>query len=226
MRTFTKIPLFSTSIRVWLPLFSSLLSGNGVFSKALHEHLKPKSHILLDRLLRNKSTLSPLVQSSKGTMKLFDLDGWDFNSYAELIKRKILNPESQPISKVNSSLIIVGNFTESNLRRADGFVAQLINFMFTNAFLYHYGTVKTLIWMRKPAWCHLFGQPGSTNRKKVTVMRELICNARVIARTVKTATKKTGLGSKSGEEPPLENEKEIIKLNTDDATRGVLVYEN
>jgi hypothetical protein len=129
-----------------------------------------------------KKNISPLVEASKGVIKHFDLDGWDFKAYSEVIKRKLVKPEVQDSSRVNSSLLFVGNFTESNLRRADGLVAQLIPFMFHKIFLYHFGRVKTLIWMQSPAWQSLVANPGHITRKKITVLREITCEARVIAR--------------------------------------------
>ena len=137
----------------------------------------------MDRHLPNKSQIKPLVEASKGVVKHFDLDGWDFNSYAELIKRKLISPEKQDGSQVNSSLLLVGNFSEANMKRADGFVSQLISFMYSKSFLYNFGRVKTLIWMKHPGWQHLLAGPGHPDRKKVTIMRELTCDAKLVARS-------------------------------------------
>jgi hypothetical protein len=48
--------------------------------------------------------------------------------------------------------------------------------------LYHYGRVKTLVWMQSPAWQSMVANPGHITRKKITVMREIACEAQVIAR--------------------------------------------
>jgi hypothetical protein len=176
--------------------------------------------------MRYKPCLEPLAKASKGVIKHFDLDGWEFNSYSELIKRKTIAPEVQSLSKVNSSLIFVGNFTEDNLKRTDGFVAQLISFMFNNNFLYHFGRVKTLIWMRSPGWYHLMANPGQVDRKKMTVMRELTCDARVIAKTEKLKPVGRGTRILSGMvEPVPENEEEVISLDKEDLIPEVFVFE-
>ena len=131
----------------------------------------------------NKAQIDPIVKASNGVVKHFDLDGWDFSSYAELIKRKLISPDRQDRSELNSSLLFVGNFSEANPKRADGFVSQLMSFMYSKAFLYDLGRVKTLIWMQHPGWQHLLANPGHPDRKKVTVMREIACDARLVAKS-------------------------------------------
>lgn len=168
----------------WCKLFLDLIDnlGLGLFTRALYNQIKPKNYVIFDRYLTCAKNIKPLVDASKGVIKHFDLDGWDFNSYTEIIKRKLITPEIQKPSKINSSLIFVGNFTESNNRRSDGLVAQIIPFMLNKIFLYHYGLVKTLIWMESPGWQSLVANPGHTTRKKITVMTEMACEAQVIAR--------------------------------------------
>ena len=129
-----------------------------------------------------KPCLAPLVEASNGVIKHYDLDGWDFSSYSEIIRRSIITPEAQDRSNINSSFLFVGNFTETDLKRADGFVAQLLSFMYSNLFFYQFGRIKTLIWMQSPGWHALVAHPGSVWRKKVTVVREAVCDARLIAR--------------------------------------------
>jgi hypothetical protein len=156
--------------------------GLGIFTRALFNQINPKNYVIFDRHMICRKNITPLVEASKGVIKHFDLDGWDFNAYSEVLRRKLVNPEVQDSSTVNSSFLFVGNFTESNLRRADGLVAQLIPFMFHKTFLYHFGRVKTLIWMQSPGWQSLIANTGHITRKKMTVLREITCDARVIAR--------------------------------------------
>jgi hypothetical protein len=165
-----------------------------------------------------------LAEASNGVIKHFDLDGWDFNSYSELLKRKIITPEIQPSSTINSSLLLVGNFTEGGGKRSDGFVAQLISFMFNRTFLYHFGRVKTLIWMQSPGWHHLMSNPGQPDRKKVTVMREMTCHAQVIAKTEKLTRMSRNKRILGGTlEPVLENQKDVITLEKDDFVPPVIL---
>jgi len=174
----------------------------------------------MDNHLQHKSALAPLAKASNGVIKHLDLDGWDFSSYSEIIKRKIINPEAQDRSNVNSSLLFVGNFTESSLVRADGLVSQFISFMSKDLFLYHFGRVRTLIWMEGRVWPHLFAKLGSKIRKKVTVMRELTCDARIIASTA--AINLPGSRSDSGMEAiDLEGSTDYVRLNEADFTPKV-----
>jgi hypothetical protein len=153
-----------------------------------------------------------MITAANGVIKHFDLDGWQFGSYSEVLKRKLVVPETQDRSKINSSLLFVGNFTEDNLQRADGFVAQLISCMYKNAFLYNFGRVKTLIWMRSPSWHSLVAPRRHWARKKVSVMREVSCDARIVARVAKPSKVKMH-GWDSLE---LENVNEIIDLTEKD----------
>lgn len=165
----------------------------------------------MDRHMLNKAKIDPIVKASNGVVKHFDLDGWDFNSYAELIKRKLISPQKQDPSEVNSSLLFVGNFSEANPKRADGFVSQLINFMYSKAFLYDFGRVKTLIWMQHPGWQHLLANSGHPDRKKVTIMRDIASDARLIARSQipLTSTRRQFAGVVELE---LDNEKDVVKI--------------
>lgn len=176
----------------------------------------------MDRHMPNKSHIEPLVEASNGVVKHFDLDGWDFNSYAELIKRKLVSPITQDPSTVNSSLLFVGNFSESNAKRAEGFVSQLLSFMYSKSFLYAFGRVKTLIWMQHPGWQHLLAKPGHPDRKKVTAMREISCDARLIAKSQIPLTQ-TGKIYAGVVELELDNEKEVIQIKPSQFTREVFL---
>ena len=192
--------------------------GPGIFTRALFNQIKPKNYVLIDRHLRYKAALKPLVNASNGVIKHFDLDGWDFNSYSELLRRRIITPEVQSPENTNSSLLLVGNFTEAEPRRADGFVAQLLSFMYDKTFVYYFGRVKTLAWMRSPGWEFLVANRGHPDRKKMTVMREMTCEARVIAKTEKAKRRgvkmNKGLPTAALEELP--NSAHIIPLEQED----------
>ena len=149
----------------------------------MFNQINPSNHILMDSRLRFKPALQPLTKASNGVIKHFDLDGWDWAAYNELIKRKLIDPEIQPPSKVNSSLILVGNFTESGSDRAESLISQLLSFMYNSTFLYNFGRIKTLLWVQSPVWQHLFAPVGHPDRKKISVIRELTCDARVVAAT-------------------------------------------
>jgi hypothetical protein len=129
-----------------------------------------------------------LVDASDGVIKHLDLDGWEFPSYSRLLNNKLITPEIQPRSTVNSSLLLVANlnYTKKNLIRSDGFVAQLISFMFTQNFLYYFGRVKTLLWTDFSLCGNLLAYPGHFQRKKVTVMREMTSDLHVVAGVKKT----------------------------------------
>jgi Ribosomal RNA adenine dimethylase len=129
--------------------------------------------------------LAPLEKASNGVIKPRDLDGWRWASYSQLIREGIISPEVQPRSELSSNLLFVANlnFGAVDLTRTDGFTAQLVGYIYKKIWFYYFGRVKTLLWMNSPAWHALVAGPsGHSSRKKVTIMRELCCDARVIAR--------------------------------------------
>jgi len=198
------------------------LSGPGLFTRALFNQINPSNYVLMDSELVFKPSLQPLAKVSNGVIKHFDLDGWDWASYSELIKRKLIEPESQDSSQINSSLILVGNFTEANPDRADAVISQLISFMYNKIFLYHFGRVKTFLWMQSPVWQHLFAPPGHPDRKKISVIRELTCDERVIAAS-EMADPGEGRRKKAGSEKlQLDNESEIVRLTRRDFSPPVV----
>lgn len=65
------------------------------------------------------------------------------------------------------------------------------------------------MWMQSPAWQSIFAPPRHWSRKKVTVMREVSCDARVIARVTKPSK---DLKQPRWEDLGLENVNEIVDL--------------
>ena len=199
-----------------------LLLGPGLFTRALFNQINPSNYVLMDSELVFKHSLQPLAKASNGVIKHFDLDGWDWAAYSELIKRKLIEPERQDPSKINTSLILVGNFTEPNPDRADGVISQLISFMYNKIFLYHFGRVKTFLWMQSPVWQHLFAPPGHPDRKKISVIRELTCDARVIAAS-EMADPGEGRRKRAGSKQlQLDNDSEIVRLTRRDFSPPVV----
>lgn len=157
--------------------------GPGIFTRALFNQINPNTYVLFDRGFQFEPSLRPLLDPSNGRIKHLDLNGWDFQTYAEVIKRKIIVPQVQPPSKPNSSLIFVLNLTDGTASETQGLVSQFISFMYDNIFLYHFGRVRTYVWMADEDWSHLLAPVGHADRKKMTIMRELTCDARVVAKT-------------------------------------------
>jgi Ribosomal RNA adenine dimethylase len=203
--------------------------GLGVFTRALFNQINPKKYILFDQHSRYKSTLEPLVKASNGVIQHFGLDGLDFGSYSQVIDHKIITPKVQDKSTINSSLLLVGNITEAHIRRADGFVSQLISFMYQNTFLYYFGRVRTLLWMQFPAWQHVIAYAGHPDRKKVSVMKEVACESRIVAKTVdRTIPRARGTSRRplpGMVSLNLENPKNVLDLKETDFSPAVLLFE-
>jgi hypothetical protein len=94
--------------------------------------------------------------------------------------------------------------------------------MYSDIFLYHFGRVKTLVWMGN-AWRHLVAPSGHPDRKKVSIIRELVCDARVIARTPYIESKRRASTNPSGRIPfDSVYSNEIINLKETDIYPEVL----
>lgn len=88
--------------------------------------------------------------------------------------------------------------------------------MYSDIFLYHFGRVKTLVWMGS-AWRHLVAPPGHPDRKKVSIIRELACDSRVIARTPYIKRKRRASANIPGQISfGLDNSNKIINLEETD----------
>jgi hypothetical protein len=106
---------------------------------------------------------------------------WLFKSYSDFLDAGIVNFEQRDPAEENPSLLFIANLMDDNSWRSDSIVSHLISFMHKQCFIYAFGRVRTWLWIQAPHWYSLFASPGHKSRKKLTIMRELICDARVIA---------------------------------------------
>jgi len=184
------------------------LPGPGIFSRALYNHIAPKNHVLIDPAKKYRVVLEPLVKSSGGVVKYLDRNPWLFRSYSDFLDAGIIQIDQKDPNEVNPSLLFVANLMDDNAWKSESLAAHFISFMRKQLFIYAHGRVRTWLWIQAPHWYPLFSPPGHKNRKKVSIMRELICDARVLAYSGK-------LGSKTARgEAPVFNSLEARDLRT------------
>ena len=157
------------------------LPGPGVFSRALYNHIAPKNYVLIDPAKKYRAALEPLVKSSEGVVKYLDRNPWFFRNYSDFLDAGIIQIDRKDPNEENPSLLFVANLMDNNPWKSESLSAHLISFMHKQVFIYAYGRVRTWLWIQAPHWYPLFCPPGHQNRKKVSIMRELICDARVLA---------------------------------------------
>ena len=131
--------------------------GLGLWSRALYDRLKPKSHILLEPDERFRDHLRAL-KPKYPNMSVVGLDGYDWATYTSLFessefpeptfepgfqppKFKVVPPESG----LNTDLLFVGNLTR--LTDSQQLVSQLIETCLLGGWIQRFGRVRFVLWM-------------------------------------------------------------------------------
>jgi Ribosomal RNA adenine dimethylase len=148
----------------------------------LYNHIAPKNHILLDHKRRHFPGLDPIVKAApEGVVKYLDRNPWLFKSYSDFLDGGIVKFELKEPDEENPSLLFVANLVDDRSWKTESVTAHLLQFMHKHCFIYAFGRIRTWLWIQAPHWYPLLAPIGHKNRKKITIMRELCCDAHVIA---------------------------------------------
>lgn len=149
-------------------------SGAGVFSAALHNEIKPSTHIILEPLKGYYKFLKTLE-----TPNIFveDLDPFRWGSFGALEEQGKLVPEEQPYSEVHNKLLFVANLTHP---QGEQLTAQYLNCISNRSWLEKYGRVRLLLWMRSKVAEKLVANAGELGRHRMAVQRDSCCDVRVV----------------------------------------------
>ncbi|KAK0611236.1 hypothetical protein B0T14DRAFT_403563, partial [Immersiella caudata] len=137
--------------------------GAGAWSNALHERLRPRSHILMEP---NAGFYQPFLQSllDKPGVVMEAKDGIDWKELGEILTPKYLphqvekprtyGPDAEPPQR-NDTLLVTMNLSMHPSRRFLGFdslslmvIHQLIGAIRTSGLFQKYGLVRMLIWTK------------------------------------------------------------------------------
>jgi len=131
--------------------------GLGLWSRLLHERLRPKSHILLETNTNYQEHLAGL-KSKYPKMTVVGLDGYEWDTYTDLFesnrfpeptfepgfrppKVKVVPPEDG----INPDLLFVGNLTR--VQFSQRLISQLIETCLLGGWVQRFGRVRFVLWV-------------------------------------------------------------------------------
>jgi len=161
--------------------------GVGLWSAKLHEHLKPRSHILVEPLEEYyRPFLEPLLSQPDSKYRLADIKGLALNSYETILERGVL-PFQRPLSptasdSANNSLLLVANLGypprlahQLRITQTQTWVHRFLRMVRNQSGFHAYGLVRLLLWVLDEEKSVIL--PRSVgNRQKLAVEIE-ICSA-------------------------------------------------
>ncbi|KAK2803222.1 hypothetical protein FQN50_007089 [Emmonsiellopsis sp. PD_5] len=130
-----------------------ILPGAGLFSSKLHDHLKPRRHILIEP---NKyyydAFLKPLVEGPESRYKHLSWDPYDLTMYTELFDQGHLPEQSkrpllsQGAPTLNDSLLVLANLTSPSpfKKQKAGLLVRYMEACLEQTMFHRYGLVRVL----------------------------------------------------------------------------------
>ncbi|KAI1912310.1 hypothetical protein LOZ12_002330 [Ophidiomyces ophidiicola] len=130
-----------------------LYPGTGLWSRKVHDFLKPRRHIFLEPCLQDyKPYLQPLVKSGS-TYKLLPWDPLDVASLAKLFSKGHLPEQTrrelgpQGACQLNPSLLVLANLTRHRQNYSNRFslFLRFLEAYFNQTILHQYGLVRIIM---------------------------------------------------------------------------------
>lgn len=164
--------------------------GVGTFSSTLHEHLKPRTHVLMepDHELYLR-WLQPMIDGDSKSYRFVPESGiiWDnlrkLDTDGILPSQTLLNPGHPDLSKPNKTLLFVANLGYHPAKAFGGFTSitslmlhQLITAIRTHSIFQAYGQVRMLLWIPDRLKKQVLPRMVA-HRKKACIETELHCHS-------------------------------------------------
>ncbi|KAK2778116.1 hypothetical protein FQN52_002876 [Onygenales sp. PD_12] len=130
-----------------------ILPGAGLFSSKLHDHLKPRRHILIEPNIHYYDAfLKPLVEGPQSRYKHLAWDPYDLTMYSELFDQGHLPEQSkrpllsQGASTLNDSLLVLANLTSPSpfKKQKAGLLVRYMEACLEQTMFHRYGLVRVL----------------------------------------------------------------------------------
>lgn len=158
--------------------------GVGLWSSKLHEHIKPRSHILVEPLYGYyRPFLEPLLEQTDSKYRLADIKGLGLPSYESILGQgvlplqKILTPNESDSS--NNSLLLVANIAypprashQKSLAPAQRWVHHFLGTIRDQSGFHVYGRVRLLLWTLDEGKSAILPR-SVANRQKLAVEAEV-----------------------------------------------------
>ena len=151
--------------------------GNGIWSAALHNEIKPANHVLLEPLVTAQKFLNQYIDPSKNTLKMWPEDPFRWATYENIVTEKIITPISYPRTAINPHLLFTCNLSTI---QGEQLCVQFLNCVMNRNWIQKYGRVRMLLWIRYSTLIKLLAPPGSKRRGRVSVQTEACSDTRLI----------------------------------------------
>ncbi|KAF8465936.1 hypothetical protein BDZ91DRAFT_214242 [Kalaharituber pfeilii] len=154
--------------------------GLGIFSRLLHEKVKPSRHIMLEPNKQFNPILeSTLIDNPPGGKEnrcefhLHNFDGYDWKSYQKIIELGSFNPvTTEPQDGLNKNILFVGNLAVKG-QDGDRLLTQIVEAMGSGQWIHQYGRVRMLIWIQNHIKIRFLPR-AMKDRTRVTATTEIV----------------------------------------------------
>lgn len=154
-------------------------SGAAVFSAALHNEIKPFSHILMEPYPSYAPLLTHLSDPPRIIPETADPFRW--STFQNLVDQNKFSPVKHDRTKIHNELLFTANLLHA---QGEQLVTQYINCISNQSWLLKYGRVRLLLWMRSSTAEKLLAGPSERYRRRLACQREACCDARVVLHTL------------------------------------------
>lgn len=154
-------------------------SGAAVFSAAIHNEIKPLSHILMEPYPSYSPLLTYLADPPRVITEIEDPFRW--STFQHLVDQNKFHPTKHDRSKIHNELLFTANLLHS---QGEQLVTQYINCISNQSWILKNGRVRLLLWMRSSTAEKLLAGPGESHRHRLACQREACCDARVVLHTL------------------------------------------
>ncbi|CAL3968949.1 hypothetical protein PZA11_004896 [Diplocarpon coronariae] len=177
--------------------------GAGVWSKKVHEMLKPRTHILLEPDKIYEPLLEPLVDTPGSTYKLVPKSGLIWGHLENVMSSGLL-PFQVPLERgdprldqPNDTLLVLANIAYHPKRPYKGFssIAQMVMYQFVASIRAHslfqkYGLVRMLVWTNDDEKSNIGLGRSMSCRSKAAIETGILCKKfeEVASSTVNTSS--------------------------------------
>ncbi|PBP17334.1 hypothetical protein BUE80_DR011908 [Diplocarpon rosae] len=162
--------------------------GAGVWSKKVHEMLKPRTHILLEPDTVYRPLLEPLVDTPGSTYKLIPKSGLVWAHLENVMSSGVL-PFQVPLeqndprlNEPNNTLLVLANIAYNPKKAFKGFasITQMVMYQFvdtirTHALFQRFGLVRMLVWVNDDEKRYLGLGRSVAYRRKAAIEAGIAC---------------------------------------------------
>lgn len=133
--------------------------GGGLWSSKLHEHLRPRAHILVEPLEEYyRPFLEPLLSQPDSKYRLADIKGLALESYEAILERSVLPHLKHFVptasGSINNSLLLVANIAypprvahQLRIPQSQKWLHQLLRMIRDKSGFHAYGLIRSLLWV-------------------------------------------------------------------------------